>query len=123
MNALVDALDRACPGCSSDETELNYMWMGDFVRHVADAHVAGRHAEVQAAFDVIERVLADKLSPDRNLAVAGFLEDMQNGNLHKSGSRPADFVGYLGPLSRVSWDGLNGFWQMVEHSKTGRKPD
>ena len=116
MNLLVDALARACPGCRSAETELPYMWMGDFVRHVAQAHLDGRKAEVQAVFDRIELEVANESSPHRQLAIAGFLEDMQNGNLHPPGSHPADFLSYLGPKAQRAWDGLNGFWGAVEQN-------
>lgn len=120
MNRLVEALDRACPGVEADADAIRlglaYIWMGDFVRHLAQAHVEGRRDEVQAAFDVIEVEIAGK-GDHHNLAVVGFLEDMQNGNLHKHGSQPAEFRTYLGPASRIAWDGLNGFWGAVEHSK------
>ena len=121
MNAFVLALDAACPGCQSDEKELAYIWMGQFVRHVADAHVAGRKAEVQAVFDVVETELGKRFSPHLDLAIVGFLEDMQNGNLHENGSKPADFRAYLGPRSLERWEALNGFWGAVDHHN-GRKP-
>jgi hypothetical protein len=71
---------------------------------------------------VIERHVADhrpgfKRSDESNLAVVGFLEDLQNGNLHPEGSRPQDFRPYLGPKSLEAWEGLNGFWQMVGGTK------
>lgn len=100
------------------------MWMGGFVRHVARARLEGREDEVRAVFAVIERQLETdrpgfKLSDESNLAVVGFLEDLQNGNLHPEGSRPADFRVYLGPKSLKAWDGLNGFWEMVAGAKPG----
>jgi hypothetical protein len=129
VTPLIEALGRACPDFVPSEYEdTPYMWMGGFVRHVAQARLDGREAEVHAVFAVIERQLeADrpggKLSDDSNLAVVGFLEDLQNGNLHVPGSRPADFRTNLGPRSLERWEGLNGFWGAVEHSKSGRKPD
>ena len=127
MSTLVEALDRACPGCSSAETELRYIWMGDFVRHVAEARLAGREEEVRAVFAVIEQQLetdlpGHQLGDESNLAVAGFLEDLQNGNLHPDGSSPVAFRPYLGPRSLQHWEALNGFWGLVEHS-TRRRPD
>ena len=130
MTPLIDSLDAACPGYvpSVLAEGLAYSWMSGFVRHVAQARLDGREAEVRAVFDVIERQLGTdrpgwKLSDDSNLAVVGFLEDLQNGNLHMPGSRPADFRAYLGPRSLERWEGLNGFWGAVEHSKSGAKPD
>ena len=115
MNRLIEDLDRACPGFVPGEyDEWPYMWMGSFVRHVIRMHVVGEHLRVIAAFEVIEKEIAGN-GPDRELAIVGFLEDMQNGNLHKSGSKPADFRVYLGPRSLERWDGLNGFWKAVEN--------
>jgi hypothetical protein len=127
VNQLMVDLDRACPGFVPDagDVELPYIWMGDFVRHVIRTRLAGREAEVGAVFDVIERCVATirpgwEPSEEANLAVVGFLEDLQNGNLHPEGSSPADFRAYLGPRSLERWEHLNGFWEMVEHSKGGK---
>jgi hypothetical protein len=124
MTPLIVHLDTACPGYVPGPYAegLAYIWMSGFVRHVIKARLDGREAEVRAVFAVIERQLETdrpgfELSDDSNLAVAGFLEDMQNGNLHGPGSRPADFRAYLGPRSLERWEGLNGFWGAVEHSK------
>jgi hypothetical protein len=57
------------------------------------------------------------MSDESNLAVVGFLEDLQNGNVHPDGSSPSDFRAYLGPKALRSWESLNGFWEMVSGSK------
>jgi hypothetical protein len=123
VTPLIEALDKACPGFVPglyDDTP--YMWMGSFVRHVVRARLAGREDDVRAVFAVIEMCidtgrLGSTRSDDSNLAIVGFLEDMQNGNLHPAGSGPADFRVYLGPKSLNAWNALNGFWQMVADSK------
>jgi len=127
VNQLIEKLDGACPGYVPDagDVELPYIWVGGFIRHLASARLAGRDTEVQAVFAVIERQLETdrpgwQISDDSNLAIAGFLEDLQNGGLHPEGSRPSDFRPYLGPISLQRWETLNGFWEMVEHSKGGR---
>lgn len=123
MTPLIEALDRACPGFVPSEYEdLPYMWMGGFVRHVARARLNAREDEVRAVFAVIERQLETdrpgwEISDESNLAVVGFLEDMQNGNLHPTGSSPSDFRPYLGPKSLTHWESLNGFWEMVAGAK------
>jgi hypothetical protein len=117
-------LDRACPGFvpAAGDVELPYIWMGDFVRHVIRGRLDGREDEVRAVFDVIERQLETdrpgwQISDESNLAVVGFIEDLQNGNLHPEGSSPADFHRYLGPVSRKRWDAMNGFWEMAAGAK------
>lgn len=121
---LVSRLKAVFPDFVSDpETEaLAYVWMGSYVRHVIGAHGAGQHEAVRAAFAVIEETVeivppGGMLSAAANLAVVGFIEDLQNENLHPDGSSPADFLAYLGPKSAHHWDSLNGFWQAVAHHK------
>ena len=71
------------------------------------------HHRLRAEQERIEREIASN-GPQAELAIIGFLEDMQNGNLHPTGSRPADLLPYLGPVSRSRWDEINGFWQAAE---------
>jgi hypothetical protein len=77
------------------------MWMGSFVRHVVRARLDGREDEVRAVFAVIEEAIepSQQMGEESNLAIVGFLEDLQNGNLHSGGSTPSDFRPYLGPKS------------------------
>lgn len=122
MSALVVELDAACPGYvpGPDETGLPYVWMGGFVEHVIAAHRAGRVDEVSAVFAAVERAIG-RGGEDANLAVVGFLEDLQNGNLHPEGSSPLAFKTYLGgPASRRAWDQLNGFRHAVSETKKHR---
>ena len=114
MSRLVAALDAACPGFvpGPGDLELSYIWMGGFVRHLTRARLAGREAELA----IIETAIAGD-GPEAELAIIGFLEDLQNGNLHPEGSRPADFRPYLGPESLRQWEALNGFWGAVEEWK------
>lgn len=121
MNRLIAALDRACPGFEPDPDDggSNYGWVAGFVGHVSAAHRAGRTDEVKAVFAVIEQTVANN-GADAELAIIGFLEDMQNGNLHVEGTRPQDFAPYLGPHSAKNWQALNGFWQGVEAARGKR---
>ena len=118
--------DAACPGFvpGHGDVELPYIWMGGFVRHVIGARLKGREAEVRAVFDDLENRIEEPrpgwaMSDESNLAVVGFLEDLQNRNLHPDGSSPSDFRAYLGPKSLRAWESLNGFWEMVAGAKPG----
>ncbi|MDP3314613.1 MAG: hypothetical protein Q8M47_00930 [Devosia sp.] len=105
MTLLIEALDRACPGVVPGEyDDTPYMWMGSFVRHVVRARLDGREDEVRAVFAVIEEAIEPsqpgrKMGEESNLAIVGFLEDLQNGNLLSGGSTPGDFRPYLGSKS------------------------
>ena len=118
MPPLVEALDRACPGYVPDEGEadLPYIWMSRFVRHVIRARLEGAEDQIRAVFAVIEKAIAGN-GADRELAIIGFLEDLQNSNLHAEGSLPEQFEAYLGPQSRKKWIELGGFWHAVIATK------
>lgn len=114
-------LGAACPGFVPDagDVEPPYMWMGDFVPHVIRAR---RDPEVWVVFAVVERCVATirpgwEPSDEANLAVVGFLEDLQNSNPHPAGSAPSDFRACPGPQSLDRWEQLNGFWEMAAGAK------
>jgi hypothetical protein len=80
--------------------------MTAFVRFLVDCFERGETDCFPAAFATIERVLAEGDMEARNLAVVGFIEDLQNlGHAHE-----AAFMAYLGPLGRHWWDEVNELW-------------
>lgn len=92
-----------------DEPAL-YLLASELVRHLARLNAAGRRQEFRAVFALIEEL---HLRGDENVcecATVGFIEDLQNTNLHCDGSRPMDFITYLGPVSRWWWDEVELFW-------------
>jgi hypothetical protein len=113
----------ACPSFESSPDRLEYdkdfgeeaepqvyLLAGVFVRHLTALNGAGRREEFPAVFDVIEElhIRGDKYV--RDLASIGFLEDLQNTNLHPANSRPEDFIPYLRPVSRWWWEEVELFW-------------
>ena len=114
---------RACPSFEGSPDRLEYhkdfdeeaeaqvyLLAGVFVRHLTALNGAGRREEFPAVFDVIEElhIRGDKYV--RDLASIGFLEDLQNTNLHPANSRPEDFIPYLRPASRWWWEEVELFW-------------
>jgi hypothetical protein len=61
-------------------------------------------AELDAVFEVIERMLVEGDIGVENLAEVGYLEDIQNVVLRTEGLRLADFDPYLRAGSRLLWD-------------------
>jgi hypothetical protein len=94
-----------------------YLLIGDLVRDCSALLRDGHEAEVAAVCAVAERWMLEGDDYVRIAAVVGFIEDLQNGNLH-SGTRPADFLRFLGPESLRRWEAMNGFWQMVSRDRT-----
>lgn len=91
----------------------HYMLMGDFVEACSERLQQGRDDEIAGLFKQVERWIeqGDKYVSD--LAVIGFIEDMQNGNIH-NGTKPEEFIRFLGPRSRRYWDKVNRFWSHGE---------
>lgn len=117
-------LVRACPSFeeSSERRKFHddydgepepplYLLASEFVRHIAKLNATGHREEFPAVFAVIE---AFHLRGDQyvcELATIGFLEDLHNTNLHSANSAPADFVPFLGPVSRWWWEEVELFWE------------
>ncbi len=111
IDQLLSALVAACSSCRMAEAFgqpdlLPYEFVSDFVRRLTEV---GNEAEVEAVFAIIEQAILTGVEETRDLAVAGFLEDLQNTNLHTH-TKPEDFERYLLPASRAYWDRLNKDW-------------
>ena len=94
-----------------------------FVRRLAELNAAGRREEFSSVFDVIEDL---HLRGDQyvcELATIGFLEDLQNTNLHSANSEAADFVPFLGRVSRWWWEEVELFWEgkVIPIGSSGRR--
>jgi hypothetical protein len=87
-----------------------YVLASEFVRHLARLNADGRHDEFPSTFEMIEHLHRHGDEHVGELATIGFIEDLQNTNLHPDGSRPSDFVPYLGPVSKWWWDEVELFW-------------
>jgi hypothetical protein len=129
-------LVRACPSfeASSARQEFHqdydaesepplYLLASGFVRHLAELNAAGHREEFPAIFDVIEdfHLRGDQYVCE--LATVGFLEDLQNTNLHPANSHSADFVPFLGPVSSWWWEEVELFWEgkVIPIGSSGRR--
>ncbi len=114
---------RACPSFQDSPDLIEYhenfdqepepllfLLAGAFVRHLTALNGAGRREEFPGVFDLIEDLHVRGSDYVRNLASVGFLEDLQNANMHPANSRPEDFVPYLRPVSRWWWEEVALFW-------------
>ena len=91
-----------------------YAAISDLARHIIALHVAKQLDEVKAVMDVLECWLLDGDGYVREAATVGLIEDLQNLNLHQDGTKPKDFVRYLGPESLYWWRKVTRFWEKGE---------
>jgi hypothetical protein len=92
-----------------EEPQL-YLLASVFVRHLAALNAAGQRDEFPAVFDLVEDLHVRGDDYVRVLASIGFLEDLQNANLHPANSKPEDFIPYLRPVSLWWWEEVDLFW-------------
>jgi hypothetical protein len=129
-------LVRACPSfeVSSARQEFHqdydsepepplYLLASGFVRHLAELNASGHREEFRAVFDVIEdfHLRGDQYVCE--LATIGFLEGLQNTNLHSANSDAADFVPFLGPVSKWWWEEVELFREgkVIPIGSSGRR--
>jgi hypothetical protein len=106
-----------------DGSLLGYEFMSELVRHVSVLFAEGTLDEMPGLFRLIEQLVDDPDHYTSELAVVGFLEDLQNGNIHRrAGSRPADFERWFHPHTRWWWEELYLLWEgrIVPLGSSGR---
>jgi hypothetical protein len=89
---------------------LFYFLAAGFVRHLTTLNAEGRKDAFAKVFNLLEEMLLRGDEYVVELTVIGFLEGLQNTNLHPIGSRPEDFLVYLGPVSKWWWEEVDLFW-------------
>jgi hypothetical protein len=97
----------------SDELPL-YLVLGDFARHVIGFLERHEIDWITNVFTAVECLQNEGDQYVREAMTIGFLENVQNSNLHPNGTDPEQFRQYLGPVTVKFWDKLNRFWQNGE---------
>ena len=125
-NEMMGVLLDACPSFTpqwrafleewrdeADDLPL-YGALDDFARHLIGMLERGETDGVRAVFAAVERLHVEGNQYVREAATVGLLEDLQNGNLHTSGTSSEQFRPYLGPESLRWWNKLIRFWEHGE---------
>jgi hypothetical protein len=73
---------------ADEEDPLLYLLASAFVCHLASLNAAARREEFQAVFALVEELHLRGDEYVCELTTVGFIEDLQNTNLHCDGSRP-----------------------------------
>ena len=100
----------------------HYLIFGDLVRHLSAQLKGGQTSEISAFFQGVERLILEGDEYVSEAAVVWILEDLQNPALH-SGTKPEQFVPYLGEDSKYWWTKVERFWQTGELIADDRQKD
>lgn len=91
----------------------NYILLADLARECLMLLTTKRHAELSKVFGVVEDWLLNGEHYVQEAATVGFLENIQNTNLHKR-TTPDDFLPFCGPESLFWWGKVARFWSHGE---------
>ena len=122
---VIPRLIAACPDVEphwlterlTDDDDLPYIQASALARAVVAGRTAGDLEGLPFLFDEAERILADGDPDERELIVAGFLEDLQ-GAIGWAGADAHPFYVLLGPRCRAAWDELIILWQSIREKKS-----
>lgn len=99
------AISASPPNEASDSR-----WMQELASHVVELFENGRIDEVSSAFQLAEHLISSGSDEDRQAAIVGFLETVQNVASHKEHGA-AVFEQFLKSQSRIAWEELNQIWK------------
>jgi hypothetical protein len=83
--------------------------MTELASHTVDLFEAEKANDVRPAFEFAEQLIATGSDDERQAAVLGFLETIQNVASHRKYG-PGAFEQFLGPRSQSAWTELNSAW-------------
>lgn len=90
-----------------------YLALSDLARHLIEMLARGEVSSFPDIFSVVERWHTEGDSYVAEAATVGFLESLQNTNLHRA-TEPEQFRAHLLPVSVLWWDKLYAFWERGE---------
>ncbi len=117
---MIPMLLAACPGFRPRWEEYVAAWngepaglyndIGEFVSYLLEAYRAGQVDCVRAAFDTLERFLAEGEADTREHAAIGFIEDLRNASSWEPFGAKA-FIPFLKPHSQQAWAEIERIWK------------
>jgi hypothetical protein len=116
MSATLEEINRSYPFLAPQlssmpaEEASDRRFLAELGNHIVDLFEAGRPQYLQPAFNLAERLISRGTEEERQAAIVGFLETVQNVASHRQCGATA-FTVYLGPLSRTAWTELNEIWK------------
>lgn len=116
MGRIFNEISRAYPSLAHalsclPESELSdSRAMRELGSHVVELFENGRALEIRPAFEFAEHLIAGGTESERQAAIIGFLETVQNVASHRTCGARA-FEPFLGPESAKGWSQLNDVWR------------
>jgi hypothetical protein len=115
MSRILREIMGAFPSLSSEFSSLpeseasDSRLMAELASHVVDLFESRQTEEILSAFTLTEHLIASGTESERNAAIIGFLETVQNVASHRECGSAA-FEQYLGPMSEKAWAELTKLW-------------
>jgi len=117
---VIPNLLAACPSAQFVWQEHRKFWSEEaaglfndisvFAQHAVDSYASEKTGEFPALFGLIERMITEGNAAVSELAIIGFIEDLQNISSHRwFGSKV--FKKWLGPASRQGWQSVEKMWE------------
>jgi hypothetical protein len=116
MSRIVDEISRSYPELarevsrSPSDQPSDSSAMRDLGSLVVDLFEAGRTNELYPAFELAEQLIASGLDAEKDAAIVGFLETVQNVASHWACGSMV-FARFLGPKSSTAWAELTEVWR------------
>ena len=116
--AACPALQAAWDGERTDDKDepLPYMQAAALAQVVVDAYSKGQTTCFTELFQEVEAVVAGGAAKEQDLAIVGFLEDLQSA-AGWAQVEPDVFRRWLGPKSLEAWEGLFKMWEEIGRKK------
>ena len=112
---ILSEIGRAYPALSEKLSSLpehersDSRTMTDLGTHVVDLFEEGHIEAVRPAFELVERLISGDTESERQAAIVGFLETVQNVASHRTCGASV-FEQFLGGESVGAWKELNATW-------------
>ena len=108
----------------ADDSEAppDYLLLADLARECSMLLANDRKAEISNIFGVVEDWLLNGDEYVQEAATVGFLEDIQNTNLHEL-TEPDDFLPFCGPEALFWWEKVARFWRHREFITDTRRSE
>lgn len=92
-----------------EQSTPEYVCISELVHFTVAALARGENWTVRCVLDVVERWITEGDDEVCELAFVGFIEDLTNGNMHKT-TTPDDVVPFLTSRMKQEWDAMIRAW-------------
>jgi hypothetical protein len=116
MSHILDEIAQIYPSLANELLSLeadeasDSRFMAELASHVVDLFERQKSGNIAPALELAERLIAGESETERQAAITGFLETVQNVASHRAFGATA-FEHFLGPKSQTAWFELCEIWR------------